>query len=281
MRALLLTITTFMFITSAANAQADVHKLTDKLTEVFTKTKAIKEIASNRKTVLGQLQDIKLWQENGLLSSELETELEISYTEYANAMNMIAEQVSEDISTLSTFKAVKSSRLDKFISGFETKYQEDIFNAHSIYQNKFFPKFQTAAETASSKAGIVGSILLILEFGDTIFTAIKSIFTSEGLSRKSKDTLVELAISLVSKKITQQLTYPSWEDVGISSSAMTLASAHSFAETTGVTSLGETMRNSHSESSNRSHNATINTPNAATSNQINHQHFCMKKVLII
>ncbi|QIE60673.1 hypothetical protein G5B37_14215 [Rasiella rasia] len=217
MRQITLSIITCFLIVSTNYAQTNIDEISSKITEVFEKTKAVKELATNKKTVLGQLEDFKNWQNQQLLDPSVSSNLEAAYSDYANAMNSIAEEMALDLKELSNYRDLKGARLDKFVQKFEHTYNDNIVEAYQIYNTGFLPHFEEAATKADSKVGIIGSIALILEFGDTIFGAIKSIFSKDGMSRKSKDALIELSIHLVSQKLAKQLSYPSWEELGMPS----------------------------------------------------------------
>ncbi len=217
MRNITLTITTLFLVTLNLHAQSEIDKLTYKLTEVFENTKAVKELTLNRKVVLGQLEDIQLWQDEGSLSNENAANLAISYTRYAQLMNGIAEDIKEDLQEIKSYKDLKGNKLNRFVKKFEKQYNAAIQEAYEIYNTAFLPNFENASVDASSKVGIIGSILLVLEFGDTIVSTIKGLFSKDGLSDTSKNTLVSLSINLVSDKLIKQLTYPTWETTSNSS----------------------------------------------------------------
>jgi len=229
MRTITFTITALFFLTFSS-AQIEIDEISLKLVEIFENTKAIKELTSNKKIVLGQLKDIRLWRQQGVPTAQNE-KLEESYTAYAGIMNGIISDIEADLKKISSYKDLKGVRLDKFIKKFEKKYREDMLLAFSIYTNGFLPHFEAASEASQSKGGIIGSILLILEFGDTLFSAIKSLFNNNDSSNKSKDMLIGLAMNLVTKKLTKRLTYPTWQEMDMPIAGnITVPSAVGFSE---------------------------------------------------
>ncbi|MDX1462487.1 MAG: hypothetical protein R3359_05480 [Marinirhabdus sp.] len=214
MRTLLLSITLCIMCSTSGSAQLQIDELTHKIKTLIENTGAIKELIRNKKTVLGQLNDIRLWQQQGLLEAQNSKEIALAYTAYATTMNAIAEDLAEELKTITSYKDLKSKRLDKFLKRLEQSHKEELLYAYDIYISRFKPAFSDAAINADSKAGILGSIVLILEFGGTLVSAIKSIFTDDTFLNESKDSVIGLAMNLVANNLVSKLKYPEWQGNG-------------------------------------------------------------------
>ncbi|MGJ8666611.1 MAG: hypothetical protein ACSHW7_09615 [Patiriisocius sp.] len=183
--------------------------------DVINESKSISSLVTNHELVMGQYRDMKLWSQGNKISAESQIALQHSYNEYANQMNAILDALKNDLESLSTLKELKGTKLNKFIDRFDKSYIHQLESAVNTYNTKYTPAFNLAAQEANSKSGILGSIILILEIGETIYTSIKSLFTTGKIDKELEKEAVSLAMKYATDALDKQLRYPLLETTPI------------------------------------------------------------------
>lgn len=191
----------------------ETEALANGIIATLNGSEAVQALVKNRKIIKGQLEDIRLFSRHNKITAKTHTELQEAYTEYADVMNNIVDNLSADLRSIDSFRKLKGARLQKFINRFSKVYAADLQYAHEIYSTDLAPALEQAHFEAESKGGIVPALVMVVKFGQSIFTAIKDLFTTGTLSEKGEQQLLAAAMRLSIKGLEKQLKYPEWVDV--------------------------------------------------------------------
>lgn len=183
-----------------------------KISSILEDTRVIAQMVSNKKIIESQLRDIEKWTATGTISEMSYHQLKMHYQEYASQMNEIIEQLCSDLGTIEKLRGLKGKKLDYFIENFGQNNLSQLRNAKAIYSEKWEPSLELAATEANSKA-IIPALLLILEFGDSLFSSLKELFTSGTISKENKKELFSLGLTFAVNRIENKLKYPSWSEI--------------------------------------------------------------------
>lgn len=212
MKYILIILALFYSLSNSAQ-QSDANTIGYEILQVLENSKAIHQLTQNYQLVKGQMADLEQWNLKGQVTYDEYQQLQRAYTAYSGKMNYILDQLFADMRSFNSIRKLKGARLDRFVKKFNTLYNEEFQTANATYTNDFSPPLQRIAARSDSKAGILGSILLILEFGETIYTGLRSLFTTGKLNRESEGQLLNLGINFAIKHLDKKLRYPTWQEM--------------------------------------------------------------------
>jgi len=210
---------------------------------VLKSAEAINNLVLNRGDVEGKLQDINGWAQENKISPHTYSALRTSYTQYADHMNNVFEHLAAELRSIKRFKRIKKIRLDRMIEEYSDVYSVDLQYANQIYNESFLPTYTIAAKEADTK-GFFTSIILILKFGEALYTTLADLITNGKLGRKAEAKIIAYGAEVAISELKKKLYYPPWEDVVPNSGNGSSAKAESnIGSTTRFVTTGETKIN--------------------------------------
>lgn len=219
----------FLLLSPMAQAQllTDTQNLASDILSTLETTNAIKTLVTNKKTVVGQLKDIKTWTLNSRVDQDQYNELHQAYNQYAAIMNEIIDKLKIDLLSIESTRQLKKVKMNKLLTKFNNRYAEELNQAYAIYTRQFHPTLINVQQQVDAKSGIIPTIILVVKFGETLFNGIRDLFSKDELGRQARTDLIQTALSLTLDELTRSLHYPSWEEMvpGMSNSGFTTASA--------------------------------------------------------
>lgn len=177
------------------------------------KAVTIQNLVANHTTINEQLKDIRHWSQSGSLSEGTYSELQTSYTNYVQYMNIIIEDLGDQLRSIRAKRDLKGSRMKKLMNQFESTGVKELQVARGIYSYEFSPAFERAALEADGKTGIIPAIIAIFNVGKTVFNSIKELLKKDVWDTNVEDELITFAIDLAVTKLENKLKYPAWEEV--------------------------------------------------------------------
>ena len=194
------------------NNNSDVVEFAQNVIKILESTEAINQLILNRKTVDGQLADINTWaMENKINPATYET-LKISYERYSDHMNNVFNNLSSEIRSIKRFRRIKKIRLDRIISDYSEVYSTDLQRANNIYNDSFLPAYELASKEAESK-GFFSGIILIIKFGEALFTTLSDLITNGKIGRKAEAKIIAYGAEVAISELKKKMYYKPWESI--------------------------------------------------------------------
>jgi hypothetical protein len=198
------------------NAIGQITQYTDlakQVTTILEESESIKQLIEQRALVIGQLEDIKQWNLQGTILPVNYSYLKQSYTAYATQMNSIVKELNEDLLSFDSTRSLKGAKLDRFMYRFMEKYSIDIQKAHHIYTSSYSIELEKVVLANNGKSGIIGSIIIIIEFGEILYTTLKSLFGKGKIELDTEKQLIQLAMNYTVTALNKKILFPNWEDI--------------------------------------------------------------------
>jgi len=198
------------------DSNSDVLQFAENIIRVLESTEAINNLVLNRDQVEGQLLDINSWAQQDKINPVTYEALKVSYDRYADHMNNVYENLASELRSIKRFKRIKKIRLDRIISDYSEVYSVDLQRANQIYNDSFIPAYNLAATEAESK-GFFSGILLILKFGEALFTTLSDLITNGKIGKKAEAKIIAYGAEVAISELKKKLYYEPWESSVVNS----------------------------------------------------------------